>query len=129
MDELDDLWRKRVREIWRGKCAITATAGVDAHHFFGKKACPATRWDTNNGILLAKGYHRFTVHKEGVTEPARSAIVQRIGTARFNELYQKAFSTSKCTLEGLEAIRNHLLTDTTLASECIGKRLGVWRDT
>lgn len=109
--QLDKLWGKRIKAIWQGKCAITGNAGIDPHHFFGKKACPATRWDLDNGIFLAKGYHRFTVHKKGVTEPAREAIIARIGIERFNALYARAFSSHKHSILELEQIRDNLLMD------------------
>ena len=60
---LDRLWYEVILLRDKGKCQkcgkIETLAG---HHIFGKKAYPAGRWLTENGILLCYPCHIFYAH-------------------------------------------------------------------
>lgn len=93
---------------WNGRCAMCGKEGNAAHHFFGWGACSNVRFDTDNLILLEYGCHIGRVHQQGLTEPAREAIIRRIGQERFDILREKAFISRKYTLEDLKDIKIRL---------------------
>lgn len=59
---LDRLWFESIYE--RDKSCQRCKRGdtLAAHHIFGKKAYPAGRWNTDNGVLLCYGCHIFFAH-------------------------------------------------------------------
>jgi len=52
-------WRKKVVEVYSGKCIICGdTNRPNAHHIIPKNFIE-TRWDEKNGVLLCPLHHRF----------------------------------------------------------------------
>jgi len=105
----DKLWSEIVKHLWNNKCAIEGCdrAGLSAHHFFGKKAHPSTRYDINNGVYLCFYHHIQKCHRENDTEPVRQALIGRIGK-EFEKLYQRSNKISEHTLDEQEAILNSI---------------------
>lgn len=99
----DKLWSEIVKHLWNNKCAIEGCerAGLSAHHFFGKKAHPSTRYDINNGVYLCFYHHIQKCHRENDTEPVRQALIGRIGK-EFEKLYQRSNKISEHTLDEIE---------------------------
>lgn len=88
--QLDSQWSAIIHSIYGDKCAICGRYGnCSAHHFFGRKAYPSLKWDIDNGILLCFVCHIIGVHRKGNTEPAREALINRIGQDRFDILKVK----------------------------------------
>lgn len=85
--------------LWKKKCATCNNEGTAAHHFFGWKACSNVRFNFDNLIWLCGDCHARKVHQQGITEPAREAIVARIGERDFEELYREAFKPAEYDLE------------------------------
>lgn len=108
--ELDKLWAQAVARLWGGLCAMCGRAGTQSHHFFGKKSCPSVRWDIDNGLLLCFTCHIRKVHQQGCTEPARDALIRKIGNDKFDRLKQDAFRPRKVTTQLLEETMQRLLT-------------------
>jgi hypothetical protein len=88
-------------------------AGTQSHHFFGKKSCPSVRWDVNNGLYLCFTCHIRKVHQQGCTEPARDALIHKIGQEKFAALKQDAFTTRKITQQLLEDTKTKLEREQT----------------
>lgn len=93
------------RKLWEGKCAMCGREGTAAHHFFGWKACSALRFTLDNLIWLCYGCHIGKVHQQGLTEPIRMKLIERIGQARFDLMYSMAFTHKEWTVDGLVAVR------------------------
>jgi hypothetical protein len=93
--KLDSLWSHIIREIYQGKCALCGRDGQCAHHFFGKGSHSATRWDVHNGLWLCFGCHIRKIHQDGNTEPARDALIRRIGLSKFVALKERAMTVCR----------------------------------
>ena len=106
--ELDTLWRKIINIKWGHRCAVCRGAGTQAHHFFGKKACPSVRWNTDNGVLLCFYDHIGKVHQQGLVEPVRDKLVEKLGVTDFEDLKFEAFRVHKFTTEELYALKQEL---------------------
>ena len=103
------LWSKAIRALWGGRCAMCGNAGSQAHHFFGKKAYPAVKFDLDNGVFLCFFCHIRKLHQQGDTEPAREQLLLKIGTRRFNALRKRAVSKGiKVTEEYLIKVASKL---------------------
>ena len=96
------------REIWGGKCAVCGKEGTAAHHFFGWKACSAVRFDLDNLVYLCYYDHIGKVHQQGLTEPVREKIIERIGQDRFDVLRERAYQPASYSLEDLERLKKQL---------------------
>lgn len=103
--ELKHICSMICRELWKGKCAMCGKEGTAAHHFFGWKACSALRFTIYNLIWLCYGCHIGKVHQQGLTEPARIALITRIGQERFDIMYSVAFGTMEWTVDKLKEVR------------------------
>lgn len=93
------------RKMWGGKCAVCGKPGTAAHHFFGWKACAVLRFTLNNLIWLCYYCHIGKVHQQGLTEPVRVKIIERIGQEAFDAMYEIAFSPKTWGLEELKLIK------------------------
>lgn len=107
--ELTHLYSVASRKEWGGKCAMCGKAGSAAHHFFGKKACSALRFTLDNLVWLCFACHIRKVHQEGLVEPARIALIKKIGEERFEELYATAFRRMDWGVEELLEVRSRIL--------------------
>lgn len=79
--------------------------GTAAHHFFGWKACSALRFTLYNLIWLCYGCHIGKIHQQGLTEPARDALIARIGQERFDIMYSVAFKPMEWTVDKLKEVK------------------------
>jgi 5-methylcytosine-specific restriction endonuclease McrA len=109
--ELDDLASQLCRLQWHYKCAMCGGPGTQTHHFFGKKAHGGARWDHRNLIWLCFACHIYKVHSKGDTEPARDAIINRIGQRSFDLLKTDAKIVRKYSINSLQDIRDYLIRD------------------
>lgn len=106
---LDAAGSEVCRIQWNGRCGTCRNAGTAQHHFFGKHSGGfGVRWDTDNLIWLCFTCHFRQIHDDGKTEPARDAIIKRIGSDRFNDVKKKASQTRKYAIFELEAILERL---------------------
>lgn len=106
---LNTLWSKITHEQYGHACSVCGLRyGLAAHHFFGKKAYPAVKWDIDNGVLLCVGCHIMKVHRKGQTEIARDALIGRIGQERFDELKKRANQINRYRMADLIALENDL---------------------
>ena len=99
------------RLIWNNKCAVCGKEGTAAHHFFGWKACSNVRYNSDNLVWLCYYDHIGKVHQQGLTEPAREKILERIGPERFEALKTEAYKVKKWTLDELKKTKEELLTE------------------
>ena len=106
--ELKSLCSKITSLRWGGKCAICSKAGTAAHHFFGAKACSSLRWVPDNLVWLCFYCHMIKNHRQGLTEPVRVALVEKIGAERFAELYSLAFKPQKVTIDSMLTLKKEL---------------------
>ena len=106
--QLDSMWSHIIREVYDGKCALCGKPGQASHHFFGKGAHSAVRWDLHNGVYCCFGCHIGKIHRQGDTEPARDALIQRIGVAKFQVLKEKAHTVCKMRKYDYLAVREYL---------------------
>jgi 5-methylcytosine-specific restriction endonuclease McrA len=106
--DLDAICSKITKVRWGGKCAVCGTAGISAHHFFGKKSCSGLRWIPDNLIWLCFYCHIIKNHRQGLTEPVRKAMTRKIGLKRFDELYSIAFIPKKFSVDDLIALKEEL---------------------
>lgn len=93
------------KHLWGGKCAMCDKEGTAAHHFFGWKACSALRFTLYNLIWLCYGCHIGKIHQQGLTEPARDALIARIGQERFDIMYSVAFKPMEWTVDKLKEVK------------------------
>lgn len=93
--QLDTLWSHLIREIYQGKCSLCGKDGTQAHHFFPKGGHSACRWDVHNGLWLCFGCHIRRIHQGGDTEPARDALIRRIGLQKFVALKERSSSVCR----------------------------------
>jgi hypothetical protein len=110
IQELDRLCSQITRINWRRKCATCGKAGTQAHHYFGKKACSSLRWTEDNLVWLCFYCHIVRIHREGLVEPARYALINKIGIDRFNGLYLEAFKPQKKSVPDLLELKERLST-------------------
>ena len=103
--ELDELGHDTCKKQWAGRCGICGRAGKYQHHYFGKKAYPWLRWDSDNLVFLCWQCHICRVHHEGESERARDAIIERIGQEGFDRLKIRASQARKLTLLDLDALK------------------------
>lgn len=96
------------RKVWKCKCQMCGKEGTAAHHFFGWKACSILRFTIDNLIWLCFGCHIGKVHQQGLTEPVRVKIIERVGQERFDEMYSMAFQPKEWTSDELRAVYNAL---------------------
>lgn len=83
IEALDATWSQVVRLTSRGLCECgCGRMGHAAHHIFGKKACPRTRFETNNGAWLTDGCHA-RMHRDH--EANRSLGIKLMGGQRAYE--------------------------------------------
>lgn len=62
---LDRAWFESVYARDKGVCKKCGRKDtLAAHHIFGKKAYPAGRWNTENGMLLCYADHIFFAHSK-----------------------------------------------------------------
>jgi hypothetical protein len=106
---LDAMWASIIKEIYRGKCAICGREGSQAHHFFPKGGHSAVRWHVHNGVYCCFGCHIRQIHQAGNTEPARDALISRIGLQKFAALKELAYQVCKRRKADYEAIRRELI--------------------
>lgn len=106
--QLDSLWSKIIKEIYQGRCALCGRDGTAAHHFFGKGSHSAVRWDLHNGLWLCFGCHIRKIHQDGNTEPARDALISRIGLSKFTTLKQTAKQIVRRRKQDYIEIKSHL---------------------
>jgi 5-methylcytosine-specific restriction endonuclease McrA len=107
--DLDKLWSKITHEQYDHTCSVCGLRyGLAAHHFFGKKAYPAVKWDIDNGVLLCVGCHIMKVHRKGQTEIARDALIGRIGQDQFDELKKRANQVNRYRMADLIALKVEL---------------------
>lgn len=99
------------RLIWNNKCAVCGKEGTAAHHFFGWKACSNVRYNSDNLVWLCYYDHIGKVHQQGLTEPTREKILERIGPERFEALKTEAYKVKKWTLDELKKTKEELLTE------------------
>ena len=96
---LDDLVSKQVRERDGYRCRKCGRERVFAHHIFGKRAHPSTRWEISNGIALCYHCH-VTAHAS--PEDFRHWVIGWFGEAQYETLYIKSqlrTSFKTCDLE------------------------------
>ena len=112
ISECDLLVSQLCRLQWDNKCGMCGRNGdnLAAHHFFGKKSHGSVRHDSRNLILLCFGCHIRRVHQEGDTEPAREAIIKRIGAEEFEAVKWEAHQIRKFKVGDLEDIKLSLIT-------------------
>lgn len=96
------------RKMWGEKCAMCGREGTAAHHFFGWKACTMLRFTIENLVWLCFGCHIGKVHQQGLTEPVRTKLIDRIGQERFDEMYSIAFKPKEWTSDELRRVYNEL---------------------
>jgi len=96
---------------WNEKCPICGKQGTSAHHFFGWKACSNARYISDNLIWVDFGCHIGKIHQQGLTEPAREKILERIGEERFEALKTEAYKVKKWTLDELKKTNEELLKE------------------
>jgi hypothetical protein len=96
---------------WDGKCGVCGKEGTAAHHFFGWKACSAVRFDRDNLIWLCYYDHIGKVHQQGLTEPAREAIINKIGQDEFDKLRSRAYQVAYYSVDNLREIKESLLAE------------------
>lgn len=113
---LDNVWRDTIHKIYGGVCSACGKSGVQAHHFFGRKAYPSVKWDVDNGVALCVGCHIMKVHRNGQTEIARDALIKRIGQIKFEELKKRANETRHYKMPDLIALKEQLVINLS----CIG---------
>lgn len=107
--ECKSLCSRITQYLWDDTCAMCGKAGSNAHHFFGWKACSAVRFVLDNLVWLCYACHIHKVHQQGLTEPIRAKIIERIGQEQFDRMYLQAFSVCEYTVEGLEKRKAELL--------------------
>jgi 5-methylcytosine-specific restriction endonuclease McrA len=112
--ELDALASRLCKITWYGRCGMCGGVGNQSHHFFGKKASGALRWSNENLVLLCLGCHIFKVHAKGETEPARDAIIKRIGQERFDLLKRESKTINKYSMFDLREIQDGMKTELRL---------------
>ena len=96
---------------WNGICPICGKQGSAAHHFFGWKACSNVRFLTDNLIWLCYYDHIGKIHQQGLTEPARDNIIERIGIERFEALKTEAYLHREWTSYTLQEANEELLKE------------------
>jgi len=106
--ENDALWSAIVRRNWDGLCAVCGRPGSQSHHFFGKKSCSALRWVPENGLYMCFHDHIGLIHQQGQTEPARDALIKKIGFEKFQKLKENAHAVKKITIDMLLEVREWL---------------------
>lgn len=89
------MWSRIAREVYEGRCAICGKPGQAAHHFFPKGAHSAVRFDVHNFLWLCYGCHIGKIHRQGNTEPARDALIRRIGLSKFVALKERAMTVCR----------------------------------
>jgi len=102
---------KICRLQWNEKCATCEKQGTAQHHFFGWKACSNARYISDNLAWLCYGCHIGKVHQQGLTEPVREKIIERIGIERFEALKTEAYKAKKWTLDELKKTNEELLKE------------------
>lgn len=101
--ELKHVCSMITRKRWGGKCAMCGKEGTASHHFFGWKACSSLRFTLDNLVWLCYGCHIGKVHQQGLTEPARKKLINKIGQDKFDSMYGLAFMRKEWTSESLVA--------------------------
>lgn len=109
--EVKALCSAACRKDWYGKCAICHRDGQNAHHFFGWKACSNLRFTLENLVWLCYGCHIGKVHQQGLTEPVREKLIDKIGWERFEKMYSEAFLRKDWTIEALQELKERLLNE------------------
>jgi 5-methylcytosine-specific restriction endonuclease McrA len=109
--ELDSLSSRLCKIAWYGRCGMCNGMGSQSHHFFGKKASGALRWSIENLIFLCFACHIYKVHGKGETEPARDAIIKRIGQNRFDLLKRESKTINKYSMFDLREIKDCIMTE------------------
>jgi len=99
-----DICSEICKLLWKGKCAVCGKEGTSAHHFFSWKACSNVRFNLDNLLWVCYYDHIGKIHQQGLTEPAREKIIERIGLERFNTLYYLAFQEHHYSIDGLTDI-------------------------
>jgi len=105
---LDSLWAQAVKAQWGNKCGWPGcqyTSNIAAHHYIHKAQGKRARWNLDNGIALDFYHHIQVVHRQGYTEPIRDAIIEKIGTDRFEQLKIDVQGIWKPTAQELEIFR------------------------
>jgi len=102
--QADDLWSEAVKKRDGYKCRKTGRGNPDvvlnAHHIESRRF-KSTRWDTDNGITLAQGLHKWWAHAACNT-PYLVWLADEIGMKEIKGLRVKAIKTQIVTLDFLE---------------------------
>lgn len=109
--ELDVLWSKSIHKIWGEKCGWPGCeykTSLAAHHYCHKAQGKKARWNLNNGILLDFYHHIQVVHRQGWTEPIRTAIIDKIGLEAFRQMLADVQGAWKPTIEELQDLKQEL---------------------
>jgi len=84
---LDDLVSRQVRERDGHRCRKCGRHRVFAHHIFGKKAHPSTRWTLENLLSVCFGCHRDA---HASPEDFRRWVISWMGEKEYEALYVRA---------------------------------------
>jgi len=102
--EIDTLWSQIQHRRWGKVCAwpgCQVTEGLHPHHWEHKAQGNVARWHLLNSILLCPEHHNGEVHTKSNTEPARLALVTKIGHEAFYEMLKETKKVWKPTIEEL----------------------------
>jgi len=106
--ELDALCSQICRDRWGHRCAICGGPANQVHHFWGKRSCGVLRFELDNLLAVCFACHIRKIHQQGLTEPARDALIQKIGLERFEELKARVHDVQKITMGCLEETKARL---------------------
>ena len=78
---------------------------IQVHHIFTKKAYPAGRWITQNGVTLCRSCH-FTAHK--YIEDFRRWVIKWMGEKNYDNLFFRVKELQRFRACDYEEIKNKI---------------------
>lgn len=104
--EADKLWSRIIHKKWNETCAICGSLDRPQAHHFRSRRFTATRWDTDNGILLCSACHYGRAHRD--YEWIRREFINIHGDKMVERLWIKSHQNIKINREYLQKIIKQL---------------------
>lgn len=104
--EADKLWSRIIHEKWNETCAVCGSHERPQAHHFRSRRFTATRWNTDNGILLCSGCHYGRAHKD--YEWIRREFIAIHGVKMVDRLWNESHKLIKINREYLTKIIDKL---------------------
>jgi hypothetical protein len=103
--QADRLWSQCIRTIYDSCIICGSTKSLNAHHVFSRRYF-ATRFDTDNGVLLCYPHHIHLAHSK--FEEFRDKILELFGQNKYEELKNKSQEIKKWTVEEIQDLIKEL---------------------